>query len=121
MTNNENIIINRLPAKTWYWLDVNETKLPWDRSNTVELESQTVTAAKAEKHAPVRIHVNTVDEYSNKNIRLEAMTGGELTVFMDYGTRYILRSIQRLLHMRIRLCVLYRHSIPKRMPYYITR
>ena len=88
MTNNENIIINRLPAKTWYWLDVNETKLPWDRSNTVELESQTVTAAKAEKHAPVRIHVNTVDEYSNKNIRLEAMTGGELTVFMNYGTRY---------------------------------
>lgn len=88
MTNNENIIINRLPAKTWYWLDVNETKLPWDRSNTVELESQTVTAAKAEKHEPVRIHVNTVDEYSNKNIRLEAMTGGELTVFMNYGTRY---------------------------------
>ena len=26
--------INKLPSKTWYWLHVNETKLPWDKEHT---------------------------------------------------------------------------------------
>ena len=26
----ENIVVNRLPAKTWYWLNVNEASFEWD-------------------------------------------------------------------------------------------
>ena len=33
--------INKLPSKTWYWLHVNETKLPWDKEHTTELPEET--------------------------------------------------------------------------------
>ena len=32
--------INKLPSKTWYWLKVNETKLPWDFEHTTELPEE---------------------------------------------------------------------------------
>ena len=41
--------INKLPSKTWYWLHVNETKLPWDKEHTTELPEETVTAGKHRK------------------------------------------------------------------------
>ena len=28
------MMINKLPSKTWNWLKVNETKLPWDMEHT---------------------------------------------------------------------------------------
>ena len=40
--------INKLPSKTWYWLHVNETKLPWDKEHTTELPEETVTAGSTE-------------------------------------------------------------------------
>ena len=41
--------INKLPSKTWYWLHVNETKLPWDKEHTTELPEETVTAGSTER------------------------------------------------------------------------
>ena len=41
--------INKLPSKTWYWLHVNETKLPWDKEHTTELPEETVTAGSTEE------------------------------------------------------------------------
>lgn len=41
--------INKLPSKTWYWLNVNETKLPWDKEHTTELPEETVTAGAAKE------------------------------------------------------------------------
>ena len=31
------MMINKLPSKTWNWLKVNETKLPWDMEHTTVL------------------------------------------------------------------------------------
>ena len=36
--------INKLPSKTWYWLHVNETKLPWDKEHTTEHPESTAVA-----------------------------------------------------------------------------
>ena len=36
------MIINKLPSKTWNWLKVNETKLPWDMEHTTVLPEENV-------------------------------------------------------------------------------
>ena len=44
--------INRLPAKTWNWLHVNETKLEWDLEQTQWQAEETIFAAAGEQKAP---------------------------------------------------------------------
>ena len=36
----ENIKVNKLPSKTWYWLGVNDSSLAWDKENTVNLNEE---------------------------------------------------------------------------------
>ena len=75
--------INKLPSKTWYWLHVNETKLPWDKEHTTELPEETVTAGNTEE---VRFSITGEGRYSSKKIHIIAPAGKQVTVFMDYQT-----------------------------------
>lgn len=75
--------INKLPSKTWYWLHVNETKLPWDKEHTTELPEETVTAGSTEE---VRFSITGEGRYSSKKIHIIAPAGKQVTVFMDYQT-----------------------------------
>ena len=61
--------INKLPSKTWYWLHVNETKLPWDKEHTTELPEETVTAGNTEE---VRFSITGEGRYSSKKIHITA-------------------------------------------------
>ena len=71
--------INKLPSKTWYWLHVNETKLPWDKEHTTELPEETVTAGSTEE---VRFSITGEGRYSSKKIHIIAPAGKQVTVFM---------------------------------------
>ena len=64
--------INKLPSKTWYWLHVNETKLPWDKEHTTELPEETVTAGSTEE---VRFSITGEGRYSSKKIHIIAPAG----------------------------------------------
>lgn len=75
--------INKLPSKTWYWLNVNETKLPWDKEHTTELPEETVTAGAAKE---VRFSITGESAYSSKTINITAPADKQVTVFMDYQT-----------------------------------
>ena len=44
MEDENKIIINKLPSKTWYWLRVNETSLPWDEEHETVLPEENVEA-----------------------------------------------------------------------------
>lgn len=77
----ENITVNRLPARTWNRLGVNEAALSWDASRETALPDEPHTACGSVENA--RIAVRGADEYSSKRISLSAADGGELTVFMD--------------------------------------
>lgn len=74
--------INKLPSKTWYWLKVNDTKLPWDSEHTTELAEENVTAK--DKNT-VRFSINGEGSYSSKKINIYAAKGESTTVFMDYA------------------------------------
>ena len=74
--------INKLPSKTWYWLKVNDTKLPWDSEHTTELADENVIA---KDQNIARFSINGEDSYSSKKISIYAAKGESATVFMDYG------------------------------------
>ena len=95
--------INKLPSKTWYWLHVNETKLPWDKEHTIELPEETVTAGSTEE---VRFSITGEGRYSSKKIHIIAPAGKQVTVFMDYQTEEKLAvrtSLSVEEHARVRL------------------
>ena len=103
--------INKLPSKTWYWLHVNETKLPWDKEHTTELPEETVTAGSTEE---VRFSITGEGRYSSKKIHIIAPAGKQVTVFMDYQTEEKLAvrtSLSVEEHARVRLVQL-QHKIP---------
>ena len=74
--------INKLPSKTWYWLKVNETKLPWDFEHTTELPEENISAGQEET---ARFSITGEGEYSSKKINIHAAKGEATTVFMDYA------------------------------------
>ena len=79
----EKMIINKLPARTWNRLNVNEAAIDWDEAQTKELAGETYSASGAEPAPPVRIRVDGADAYSRKRIRIEAAEGSRITVFED--------------------------------------
>ena len=74
--------INKLPSKTWYWLKVNETKLPWDFEHTTELPEENISVGQEET---ARFSITGEGEYSSKKINIHAAKGETTTVFMDYA------------------------------------
>ena len=74
------MMINKLPSKTWNWLKVNETKLPWDMEHTTVLPEENV----AVKEEPVHFSVQGEGEYSSKKFNIHAAKDEQITVYMDY-------------------------------------
>lgn len=75
--------INKLPSRTWYWLNVNETRLSWDMEHTTELPEETVMAGQEDT---VAFSVAGNEAYTSKKINIVAPAGRQVTVFMDYQT-----------------------------------
>ena len=74
------MMINKLPSKTWNWLKVNETKLPWDMEHTTVLPEENV----AVKEEPVHFSIRGEGEYSSKKFNIHAAKDEQITVYMDY-------------------------------------
>ena len=71
----ETILINRLPARTWNRLGVNETALTWEEA--ADLGTERITAA----GQTVRLDITGSGEYSEKNVTIHAPEGRTVTVF----------------------------------------
>lgn len=76
------MIINKLPSRTWNWLKVNETTLSWDEEHTTELPEEKVQAGEQDT---LRFSIAGEGEYSRKKIDIHAEKGEKTTVFMDYA------------------------------------
>ena len=76
----DTILINQLPTRTWNFLGVNETALPWEEAETCTLE-ETCFRAEGQEQAPRFVSVDGCGDYSRKTIRVEAPEGSSVTVF----------------------------------------
>ena len=70
------MMINKLPSKTWNWLKVNETKLPWDMEHTTVLPEENV----AVKEEPVHFSIQGQGKYSSKKFNIHAAKDEQITV-----------------------------------------
>ena len=75
----ETILINRLPARTWNRLGVNETALTWDKA--ADLGTERITAA----GQTARLEITGSGDYSEKTVEIHAPEGQTVTVFETLG------------------------------------
>ena len=84
MKNENKLIINRLPAKTWYWLGVNDARIDWNLEKTVHLPDESYEPQKSDKE-PIRISVKGNGEFCTKDVTVKTVNNSEITVIMDYS------------------------------------
>ena len=84
MKNENKLIINRLPAKTWYWLGVNDARIDWNLEKTVHLPDESYQPQKSDKE-PIRISVKGNGEFCTKDVTVKTVKNSEITVIMDYS------------------------------------
>lgn len=72
------ISVNRLPVRTWNFLNVNGAALPWDETQTVALDAEAFSLAGAPK--PLRLTVEGKGAYSRKRISVEALPSSRVTL-----------------------------------------
>lgn len=84
MKNEDKLIINRLPAKTWYWLGVNDARIDWNLEKTVHLPDESYNPKKSDKE-PIRISVKGNGEFCTKDVTVKTVKNSEITVIMDYS------------------------------------
>ena len=75
----ETILINRLPARTWNRLGVNETALTWDKA--ADLGTERITAA----GQTARLEITGSGDHSEKTVEIHAPEGQTVTVFETLG------------------------------------
>ncbi len=84
MKNEDKLIINRLPAKTWYWLGVNDARIDWNLEKTVHLPDESYNPKKSDKE-PIRISVKGNGEFCTKDVTVKTVKNSEVTLIMDYS------------------------------------
>ena len=82
----ENIKVNKLPSKTWYWLGVNDSSLAWDKENTVNLNEENIVSVENSTDNIIKAEVIGEAQYSSKSFKITAHAGSDVTVFETYRT-----------------------------------
>lgn len=82
----ENIKVNKLPSKTWYWLGVNDSSLAWDKENTVNLNEENIVSVENLTDNIIKAEVIGEAQYSAKSFKITAHAGSDVTVFETYRT-----------------------------------
>lgn len=82
----ENIKVNKLPSKTWYWLGVNDSSLEWDKENTVNLNEENIVSVENSTDNIIKAEVIGEAQYSAKSFKITAHAGSDVTVFETYRT-----------------------------------
>lgn len=80
MIDNETMIINKLPEKTWGWLKVNETSIEWDKKGLQYSEEQIDIAENEER--VIHVNASADSELTEKHISINAALGCKATVYM---------------------------------------
>ncbi len=72
------VSVNRLPVRTWSFLNVNGASLPWDETQTVTPDAEAFSLAGAPE--PLRLRIEGEGVYSRRRISVEALPGSRVTL-----------------------------------------
>ena len=67
----KNILIDKLPTKTWNFLKVNSAEIQWDSESAAKTE-ENIILKKDEKNEPVRLDNSGTEGYTEKVVNMRS-------------------------------------------------
>ena len=87
MNTSQQLVVNKLPTRTWNHLNVNEATIPWNAAETADLGTDTYQITAENRTQPLHIDLNGAEGCSRKHIAVDVAAGVQATVYMVLDTQ----------------------------------
>ena len=87
MNTSEQLVVNKLPTRTWNHLQVNEATIPWNVADTADLGTDSYAITAENQAQPLHIDLTGAAGFSRKHIAVEVAAGVQATVYMVLDTQ----------------------------------
>ncbi len=82
MNTSEQLVVNKLPTRTWNHLNVNEATIPWNVAETADLGTDAYEITAENQAQPLHIRLTGAEGCSRKHIAVDVAAGVQATVYM---------------------------------------
>ena len=73
MNTSEQLVVNKLPTRTWNHLQVNEATIPWNVADTADLGTDSYAITAENQAQPLHIRLTGAEGHSRKHIAVEVV------------------------------------------------
>ena len=87
MNTSEQLVVNKLPTRTWNHLNVNEATIPWNVADTADLGTDSYAITAENQAQPLHIDLTGAAGFSRKHIAVDVAAGVQATVYMALDTQ----------------------------------
>lgn len=87
MNTSQQLVVNKLPTRTWNHLNVNEAAIPWNAAETADLGTDTYKITVENRTQPLHIDLTGAEGYSCRRIAVDVAAGVKATVYMVLDTQ----------------------------------
>ena len=87
MNTSEQLVVNKLPTRTWNHLQVNEATIPWNVADTADLGTDAYEITAENQAQPLHIDLTGATGFSRKHIAVDVAAGVQATVYMVLDTQ----------------------------------
>ena len=87
MNTSQQLVVNKLPTRTWNHLNVNEATIPWNAAETADLGTDTYKITAENRTQPLHIDLTGAEGYSCRRIAVDVAAGVKATVYMVLDTQ----------------------------------
>ena len=86
MNTSQQLVVNKLPTRTWNHLNVNEAIIPWNAAEAADLGTDTYQITAENRTQPLHIGLTGAEGYSCRHIVIDVAAGVQATVYMALDT-----------------------------------
>ena len=87
MNTSEQLVVNKLPTRTWNHLQVNEATIPWNVADTADLGTDSYAITAENQAQPLHIDLTGAAGFSRKHIAVDVAAGVQATAYMVLDTQ----------------------------------
>ena len=87
MNTSQQLVVNKLPTRTWNHLHVNEAAIPWNVAETADLGTDAYEITAENQAQPLHICLTGAKGHSRKHVAVEVAAGVQATVYMVLDTQ----------------------------------
>ena len=80
MNTSQQLVVNKLPTRTWNHLNVNEATIPWNAAETADIGTDAYEITAENQAQPLHIRLTGAEGCSRKRIAVDVAAGVQATV-----------------------------------------